>query len=482
MEFFVDPENNDNLPNPCFTLNSQRWDDFGNKTRFKLYYIDKNGINEYVGQVKIMHREERITLDIIPRTFEKLSDEYCSLGQEMQYYETLNELLPKEFNSILDNLNDAAFFPAVRDDFEAHQSFVNSLLRSSESEKILDQAKKIVSGTPTDRAFNFTYSCQVPGAEDKHIVNFNFADNGRLPNRIIGLVGKNGTGKTQFMAKMAVDLGGQSGRKNARESFTPHRPLFSKIIAISYSAFDKFKRPDRDKSISYKYCGLRDENGLIGPKRLVENYKEAVLKIEELNRGRDWYNILSVIIGKDVVDFYYDEIFDNKNYEVVNQNGTQLLSSGQSFLMYVITEVIANIRKDSLLLFDEPEMHLHPNAIANLIRMIHHILERYDSYAILATHSPIILQEIPSRYVYLFDRQGSIPIVRMLGIESLGESIEVLTQEVFQTKDVSGTYKEVLKDLSQSMSYKSVLKLFEDKLSLNAKTYLLGLYDINNNE
>jgi len=169
--------------------------------------------------------------------------------------------------------------------------------------------------------------------------------------------------------------------------------------------------------------------------------------------------------------------FDNRNYDVFGNDSSKVLSSGQSFLISTITEVIANIRENSLLLFDEPEMHLHPNAIANLMRAIDSILIKFDSYAIIATHSPIILQEIPSRYVRIFDRVGSIPYVRRLNIESFGENLDLLSEEVFQTKDVKGGYMEVLKQLSNIYDYDYILGLFNNNLSLNAKAYLYNIYN-----
>lgn len=477
MLFYVNIKNINKVEVPCFALESNTWDDYSYKTTFHLYYINESRTYIEIGGIKIMHSTSKRTLDVIPDNFTELDDEYCSLGEDINYYEKFKKLFPSNYEEFLDRLNDAAFFPAIRDSFENSAAFKNSLLRFSEAEKALNQAKSIIENIPIDQAFQFTYNCKIENAEDLHRVPFNFGDCIDLPNRIICIVGTNGSGKTQFLAKLAMDLSGKGRKLRSSDLFVPHRPLFSKIIAVSYSVFDKFSKPAKDKSFSYKYCGLRDEKGLIGQKKLVENYQESAIKIEELNRINDWHTILASIIGYDLTNYYYEEIFVKRNYEIVNQNEKRLLSSGQSFLMYVLTEVIANIRKDSLLLFDEPEMHLHPNAIANLTRAIDRILERFDSYAILATHSPIIIQEIPSRYVLVFEREGNIPIVRKLGIESFGESIEVLTEEVFRTKDVSDTYKEVFIKLRQTKSYNEVLNLFDDKLSLNAKAFLFGLYN-----
>ena len=152
------------------------------------------------------------------------------------------------------------------------------------------------------------------------------------------------------------------------------------------------------------------------------------------------------------------------------------MSSGQSILMYVVTEILANIREDSLVLFDEPEMHLHPNAISKLVTMLNQILERFDSYAILATHSPIILQEMPSKNVLVFERTGDIPSVRGLGIESFGENITTITKNVFETVNTEPNYKTVLKNLSKTRTFDEVSILFNERLSLNSEIYLKSCY------
>lgn len=55
------------------------------------------------------------------------------------------------------------------------------------------------------------------------------------------------------------------------DTFFPERPLFSRVFAISYSPFDNFKKPSKEHSKkSYKYCGIRGEDGSIS----IDNLKE----------------------------------------------------------------------------------------------------------------------------------------------------------------------------------------------------------------
>ncbi|WP_412464102.1 AAA family ATPase [Flavobacterium mekongense] len=479
LNFYINPTDETKTKIPCFILQYRQWDDFNRKTSFYLSYINQDQEREYLGLVKIGHIDEFEPLKILDKYYTELKDEFFSLCQSIQTYENLFSILGKDlFEKYLNAMNDMAFLDAIRNEFEYNSNFTSSLIRTSEAEKAFKEAKSKLYGLKISKNFIFTYKTNLQNTFGEHIVDFNFEDKKLLPNRIIALIGKNGTGKTQFLAQFALDLSGQSRNLLKEDVFQPHRPLFSKVIAISYSAFDKFTRPQKDKSFSYKYCGLKDEDGklLTGPK-IVENYKESVELILKQNRQNTWYKVMQTIIDDDLADMFYEEIFENQNYEIVNNKTSKKLSSGQSFLMYVITEVLAHIRENSILLFDEPEMHLHPNAIANFVRMQEILLERFDSYSIVATHSPIILQEIPSRYVNVFERQGNVPMIYKLGIESFGENIDVLTEQVFKTIEVEDNYKKILKELSKSNTYKKVLKLFDDKLSLNAKTYLLNQYE-----
>ena len=463
---------------PFFKLTVDNWDDYSNKTLFHLYLFKSMTDNYKIGDIKIMHKDNQTTREVIPTQFTELNDnEFCSLGQDLQFYTNLKEYLPEQYQEVLDSLNDTATNQGSADIFENTRGFKKSLLRWSEAEKVFRQARFVLNNIPISDPYKFTYSCKVDSAEIEHSVEFNFKESEILPHRIIGIIGKNGTGKTQYLSKLAVALSGQNRNEKGLGSFIPHRPPFTKVIAVSYSAFDKFVRPKNDRSFSYKYCGLKDDKGFLNQAKLVEIYAESVAKIEGLGRERQWYQVLSKIIQTDLLDIFYSELFENKNFEVFTQKGKALLSSGQSILMYVITEIIANIKEESLILFDEPEMHLHPNAIANLIRMLHTLLEINNSYAILATHSPIIVQEIPSDYVYVFERFKNTPIVRKLDIECFGENISTITQNVFDTIEVKGTYKDFLEKISQEKSFEEVLALFNGRLSFNASTFLKGIYN-----
>ncbi len=71
--------------------------------------------------------------------------------------------------------------------------------------------------------------------------------------------------------------------------------------------------------------------------------------------------------------------------------------------------------------------------------------------------------------------------VRKLGIETFGENLTVLTDEVFGNREIPKQYREILRELvSIGLSYEEIVdKLESDEIpmSLNANIYLSSLYE-----
>lgn len=106
------------------------------------------------------------------------------------------------------------------------------------------------------------------------------------------------------------------------------------------------------------------------------------------------------------------------------------------------------------------------------MRMFYHLLEEFNSYAIIATHSPLIIQEIPSRYIRALTRVNNILSIHTPDNECFGENVTKITDDIFDVRSTESNYKSVLKKLSQKMEYDEILALFEGKLSFNAMIYL----------
>ncbi|PHI39160.1 hypothetical protein CBQ28_01165 [Pseudoalteromonas sp. GCY] len=83
------------------------------------------------------------------------------------------------------------------------------------------------------------------------------------------------------------------------------------------------------------------------------------------------------------------------------------LSSGQRMYSLFVPSIISEIKKESLLLIDEPELYLHPELEVGLISMLKKVLSETNSFAIIATHSAIIAREIQSDFVHILENNFS---------------------------------------------------------------------------
>ncbi|MDW3210289.1 MAG: AAA family ATPase [Reichenbachiella sp.] len=439
------------------------WNDYSLKSRCNLVYRDSDGELDKFGELKIItndssnyseHQDKDGNFQnfhpILPESFTELDDSFCSLGQSKAYYEYLKEEYKAKFRSILFALRDAAFFTDISDIFERESYFKNSLIREDKAERILREVRFELSGRTRADMYTFThlFSPKFGDAEIPPIrINFDFEDTSEIPNRICAIIGKNGVGKTQFISQLPRDLAEEND-----EFFDSATPLFSKIIALSYSPFDTFKPSKSGINIDYTFCSLRDETGDMGDDRgRAIKFGHTRKRIEELERVEDWEEILSEFLPESYLlgIFGRDDLGKPKvNIEKLNSMRREL-SSGQRILLETVTNIIAHIRYDSLLLFDEPETHLHPNAIAQLMNTIYELVKRFQSFCILTTHSPIIIRELLSRNVYVFDRVEDSLAIRKIGLESFGANLSDITEEVFGTNEIPKHYQEIIRRLKR---------------------------------
>lgn len=82
------------------------------------------------------------------------------------------------------------------------------------------------------------------------------------------------------------------------------------------------------------------------------------------------------------------------------------LSSWDQSLLFIILTVFGYDLQSWLLVIDEPELHLHPQMQKEFIAFINWISRRYSLQIILATHSPLMINEKNIRHVYRFSKHN----------------------------------------------------------------------------
>jgi predicted ATP-dependent endonuclease of OLD family len=137
------------------------------------------------------------------------------------------------------------------------------------------------------------------------------------------------------------------------------------------------------------------------------------------------------------------------------------------------------VSERTLVLIDEPEAHLHPPLVMAFVRALSDLLAKRNGVAILATHSPVVVQEVPSSCVTLMFRHGGDVSVERPEIETFAENLGALTRDIFRVQVTeSGHHSLIATTVSDSKDIDEVLRMFDGKMGSEgralARTMLRG--------
>lgn len=467
---------------PCFQLQPISWDDFGYSTLMSMTYYDPFGGTAPMGNVRIMKRDASRTWDHLPEMFERLPEDFCSLGTTENYYDRIRALMGGKYRAFFYVMRDAGMFPSISDKFYQTDIFRKSLIRENNHEELWRTIRYKIDNISTDEAFQFSFQFRPPYSNDSVFLDFNFQYGTPIEHRVYALIGKNGTGKTRILSAIAQELA--SNESNC----IPKKPQFGKITSISYSFFDNFEIPKANEDFYYAYCGLKkDKNTLMEPEELDARFRDSAHIILEKGLLERWKKILSNFIESTLIEeiFLPPDLnsleFEYKYNDEIVATLKDQVSSGQHILLYVLTELMAQIRENSLILYDEPETHLHPNAITDLMKSIVELVKEFNSFCIIGTHSPLVVQCIQSRNVIVLKRQPDQVYLETLERESFGENLTVITEDIFGNRDIPKHHLLILDELTKDRTFEEVVALFEAEnnglpMNLNTRLYLKSLY------
>ena len=450
-----------------------KWNDFREfYTSFAVRLLTARGERLTLGRVKILQRGHQRTE--LPLPCARLPDDFCSLGQTPEFYMKLASLEPELGRSVLDRLRDIASRPDIELAFQGEPGLQLSLLRFSRARAALRKGRELFTGAPASPAVEFRYRVKLDGFEAPHDLAFSFADNTSSLGRINVLVGKNGTGKTQFLAAFARALSGIEIEEGRLEP----APVVGPVLAVSYSALDTFTRPKSERgkrglSRVYHYCGLRDGEGRIDLETAFAGFQDALHVIAGKRRRGHWLRLLEASGLLEGEHHLRTLLADDTGFLAA----VRQLSAGHKLILFVLANLLAHIERRAVILFDEPELHLHPNMLSALMRALHELLDELDGFAIVATHSPIVVQEIPATHVYIIQRVGRIPrVVRYAELgESFGASLNEIIRFAFVTDEEQRNYVRLLRGLASHMSTSEIEALLGEDVPLGVRLLLKSL-------
>ena len=456
-----------------FYLVRDNWDDYGFMTSFFIYFVNQSGEEKSLGSVKITYKGFTAGFVMLPAdSFSQLPNNYCSLGNQ-GYYEELMGLLDKEREAILIGLRDCAYQQNIFEEFSNEESFKTSLLRYITVDNVAKLFRTTLDGNVILTPYEFLVRIN---ADDSTKIDVKVTPYSSPPSNIHVLIGRNGVGKTRILSGLAESIAHSVSPNNISQTvdvdFHGKSEWFTNLITIAFSPFDHFKPISSIKGSSKiqkcHYIGLKNDDGN-SFKKLIDLQSDFVESIRIcLNsvRKKRWIEAIEILNSDPIFESYKLQNFTGDDSSLLKLREIfSLLSSGHKIILLIITKLVELVDEKTLVLIDELENHLHPPLLSSCVRAISDLLIKRNAVAIIATHSPVVLQEVPKFCITIIERVGSQYSLFKPEQETYGENIGTLTREVFRLEvETSGFYKTIREFLNKEEDFDKLMDHFDGNI------------------
>lgn len=374
-----------------------------------------------------------------------------------------------------------------------------SLLRNVSLSSIKRQFKRLLEGGARLTDYDFKYKIKQGPRTAGMELDFHVIAESNPPTNIHVLIGRNGVGKTHLfnnMVKSLVDTKESVASTGEFSDMSDNllnqdgEDLFAGIVSVAFSAFDPFEpyteKKDKSEGVRYSYVGLKRSTNRGGDRgtpmshdMLTNEFVNSLMACFALGKADRWKNALQTLES--------DPLFKEAELgKLSSLNGTDELdkaarslykrmSSGHGIVLLTMTKLIEKVEERTLVLIDEPEGHLHPPLLSAFVRALSDLLTHRNGVAIIATHSPVVVQEVPKSCVWKLRRTGLQAHAERPEIETFGENVGILTREIFGLEVTDSGYHQLLKKALVRGGYERILKKFDNQLGSEARSIVRGL-------
>lgn len=204
---------------------------------------------------------------------------------------------------------------------------------------------------------------------------------------------------------------------------------FSKRESTSYAVeyFERYIKNENvliDRIVTYLNVRTIQDNIGIGKKSLLEfNLFDHIEVIEEL----------SLIQHLQKLDLLSSAslLFKKSKGNLIN---SQNLSSGEFHFVATMIGIQATLKKNSLVLIDEPDTSLHPNWQMKYVHNLKELFKKWNStHFVMATHSHFIISDLENESSEIIGLRGQVPNIeaKSMNVETYGSSAEEVLLEIF---------------------------------------------------
>jgi ABC-type transport system involved in cytochrome c biogenesis ATPase subunit len=378
--------------------------------------------------------------------------------------------------------------------------FLSAFVRDSESYFAWKNAAPILEGLEFEEIGKISETLairfQLAGRPNPHELVFKFAiHDDILPKRFAIVIGKNGVGKSQTLRRIAsAALSGNNSLTDCKGE----RPSLNRLLAFtgtaaSGSIFPPMQRRGAKiwyKRFSLSHAGMgrrrdptsdlivqvaRSNEGIGGRGRfeILERALHAIDGFSELalpSRDRSEPTLIAKLLtgGEQARIERFGSVDINLEPVRLIDGETYPLSSGE--LSFVRFAALASlyVENGSLLLFDEPETHLHPNFISQFVSILDNILEQTGSAAIIATHSAYFVREAFAEQVtVLRSAPDRIVEVEQPTLKTFGADVGAISYFVFGEDEPTRLARIVERRIAeQGLNWEQIFEEYKGDLSL----------------
>jgi hypothetical protein len=368
-------------------LRVDSWNDYSFVTTFELSYCDDKGDQHELGVVKIGfigQKTEQRTASHLPAEFEKIPDEYFSLGNGDEYYQKILALGESLGKSILYSLNDVVVDETNFNRAEPENVFEISLMRTVSLASIKGQYKRIIDGGAILTEYKFNYKRRYNEIYSGIELDFSVIPHSKPSTNIHAIIGRNGAGKTTLLNDMIESIMRYDPNKNGAFygvnsgssdfNFTEdeqdkkiNQEYFSSIVSVSFSAFDPFNPPsnqsDPTKGTCYYYVGLKineKAHGVNEAQQTLENKNSGHLH-EEIhkslsncfanpNKKKRWISAIhSLESDGNFSEMDLTSLSEIKdNFKLSSEKLFSRMSSGHAIVILTLTKLVEHVEEKTL--------------------------------------------------------------------------------------------------------------------------------------